>query len=141
MDKREIFAALLAAAAICIVIGVIRMVKGTDQEQEPALTEQTQASLVTRVQTTTDYWDYLQQQQEPDVTQDSVTTETGQSLITSYAFTSSTVAGSTIEGVETIMPATSTLAAMTVPTTTTTTTQITTTTPVVTAKTFTIVIS
>ena len=139
MEKREVFAVILAAAAICIVIGVIRMVKGTDEEQDPALTELTQASLMTRVQTTTDYWDYLQQQQGTDITLDSGITETGQSLITSYAFTSSTVAGSTIEGLETIMPATSTTAAMTVPTTSTTT-QTTTTTPAVTAKTFTIVI-
>jgi len=71
MEKQEIMALILAVIGICILTGIVKLVRGEEDEGssfEPPVV--TTAVLTTK----TDYWDYLHEQQE-------TTTETTATMI------------------------------------------------------------
>ena len=103
MEKREIFAVIIAAVGICMLIGIIRMVTGADMPDESSGTEPAQITQEPAVQVTTDYWDVIRAEQNStaaETTEDpfAPVTQNSLSLITEYAG-SSTTTTSTIAGV------------------------------------------
>ena len=96
MEKREILAVIIAAVGICMLIGIIRMVKGEDIRDDGSSQIQTALTAPDVVSPimTTNYWDVLHAEQsslaaatdqqviDPSGTDDAALSG---SLITSYA--------------------------------------------------------
>jgi len=135
MEKREILAVIIAAVSVCMLIGIIRMVKGEDPEPNSESSELVPVMTNPEVPVvTTDYWDYVRELQSAassSETGEAVSgTNEGVELITAVSFTDQTAPSSDDlwNGVMTIMPESSLTedpAALTTTTTTTTTAAIT----------------
>lgn len=115
MEKREILGIIIAAVGICLLIGIIRMVKGEDVEQDSSIATAPRQVVITdpeKPSTTTDYWDYVRELQSAASSSGSENTGTdinqndGVELITEAGFAGQTPAGSDDlrNGVVTIMP-------------------------------------
>ena len=74
MEKREVYTIILAVLGVCILMGIIGMIRGdkSDASSEVSMPEISSIVLTTK----TDYWDYLREQQATTTTTD-ITDETG----------------------------------------------------------------
>ncbi len=84
MERKEIMALVIAVLGVILLIGIIRTVTGKDRDDDAdsrVLT--TPATIGTFATTTTDYWDYLHQQQSMQASETTTTEVTVTEAVTS----------------------------------------------------------